>query len=211
MQLEDIQKSVENAQGLVQKVKVTNATKTSSIQITVFRVNNDVFEPLGEISQYTSLLWPDAYLGYASFELWAPITDDNSVLIKEGNVIWTGGENAAIIEIIKADVNDKGEKVYDVKGRTLEARFVNRIIWGTFIAANKRASTAMYELVNTSVISTTKAVRKLRWMSNAEDTQCGRMIENYQKTGGDIYDALVNIATDSDVGFSVLFNPITQE
>lgn len=211
MQLEDIQKSVESVQGLVQKVKVTNATKTSSIQITVFRVNNDVFEPLGEISQYTSLLWPDAYLGYASFELWAPITDDNSVLIKEGNVIWTGGENAAIIEIIKADVNDKGEKVYDVKGRTLEARFVNRIIWGTFIAANKRASTAMYELVNTSVISTTKAVRKLRWMSNAEDTQCGKMIENYQKTGGDIYDALVNIATDSDVGFSVLFNPITQE
>ena len=61
MQLEDIQKSVESAQGLVQKVKVTNATKTSSIQITVFRVNNDVFEPLGEISQYTSLLWPDAY------------------------------------------------------------------------------------------------------------------------------------------------------
>ena len=41
MQLEDIQKSVENAQGLVQKVKVTNATKTSSIQITVFRVNKD--------------------------------------------------------------------------------------------------------------------------------------------------------------------------
>ena len=48
-------------------------------------------------------------------------------------------------------------------------------------------------------------------MNNAEDTQCGKMIENYQKTGGDIYDALVNIATDSDVGFSVLFNPITQE
>lgn len=195
----------------VQKVKVTNAAKTSSIQITVFRVNNDVFEPLGDISQYTSLLWPDAYLGYASFELWAPITDDNSALIKEGNVIWCGGENAAIIEIIKADVNDKGEKVYDVKGRTLEARFVDRIIWGTFIAANKRASTAMYELVNISAISPTKAVRKLRWMKNAEDTQCGRMIENYQKTGGDTYDALVNIATDSDVGFSVLFNPRVQE
>ena len=60
MQLEDVQKSVESVQGLVQKVKVTNATKTSSIQITVFRVNNDVFEQLGEISQYTSWVWPDA-------------------------------------------------------------------------------------------------------------------------------------------------------
>jgi hypothetical protein len=193
-----------------QKVKVTNATKISAIQIMVFKVNNNEFEPLGDISQYTSLLWPDAYIGYASFELWAPITEDNANLIKEGNIIWTGGENAAIIEIIKADVNDDGEKTYDVKGRTLEARFVNRIVWGTYTASNKKASTIMYGLVNSCVISPTKSARKLKWLKNAEDTQCGQLIASYQKTGGNVYDALESIATDSDVGFSVSFNPRTQ-
>ena len=72
-----------------------------SIQIIVFQINNSVFDQVGDISQYTTLIWPDVFNGYASFELWAPITEDNSELLKKGNVIWTGGENAAVIEIVK--------------------------------------------------------------------------------------------------------------
>ena len=58
-----------------------------SIQIIVFQINNSVFDQIGDISQYTTLIWPDAFNGYASFELWAPITEDNSELLKKGNVI----------------------------------------------------------------------------------------------------------------------------
>ena len=57
------------------------------IQITIFRIDNTHFEPIGDLSQYTSLIWPDAFNGYANFELWAPIMDANSELIKKGNVI----------------------------------------------------------------------------------------------------------------------------
>ena len=89
------------------------------IQITIFRIDNTHFEPIGDLSQYTSLIWPDAFNGYANFELWAPIMDANSELIKKGNVIWCGGENAGIIEIVKSQVDEKGEKTYHVKGRTL--------------------------------------------------------------------------------------------
>ena len=39
------------------------------IQILVFRVDDTTFENIGEVNQYGSLIWPDKFNGYASFEL----------------------------------------------------------------------------------------------------------------------------------------------
>lgn len=176
------------------------------IAITVFKITKEIFEPIGDISQYTCLLWPDAYVGYASFELWAPITDDNRELIKCGNVIWCGGTNAAVIESIKSVIDDKGEKTYDVKGRTLEKYLIDRIIWGTYVGSGK-TSTIMYGIVNTNAVNPVDLKRRIPWLVCAEDDRVGKSINSYQKTGGFMYDALEGLANDSGVGFSVLFDP----
>lgn len=177
-----------------------------SIQITVFKVDNDVFEQIGDISQYTTLIWPDAFNGYAGFELWTPITDDNTELLKQGNVIWTGGENAAVIEIVKAIVNEDGEKELDIKGRTLEKYLADRIVWGSY-SSRGFTSTIMYDLVNKNCINPSNKNRKIPWLVNSSDTQVGKKISLYQKTGGEVYDALVSLAAESDIGFSILFDP----
>lgn len=176
------------------------------IQITVFQVDNNTFEALGDISQYTSLLWPDAYNGYAQFELWAPITPDNAALLKKKNIIWCGGENAAVIEIVKATVDDKGEKIYDIKGRTLEKYLAERMINGTY-SGSGHASTLMYDMVDKNAIHPSNANRKIPYLVNAVDKQVGNEISQYQKTGGALYDALYQMASESDIGFSVLFDP----
>lgn len=176
------------------------------IQITVFQVDNNTFEALGDISQYTSLLWPDAYNGYAQFELWAPITPDNANLLKRKNIIWCGGENAAVIEIVKATVDDKGEKIYDIKGRTLEKYLTERMINGTY-SGSGHASTLMYDMVDKNAIHPSNANRKIPYLVNAVDKQVGNEISQYQKTGGALYDALYQMASESDIGFSVLFDP----
>lgn len=176
------------------------------IAITVFQITKEIFEPIGDISQYTCLLWPDAYVGYASFELWAPITDDNRELIKRRNVIWCGGENAAVIESIKSVIDDKGEKTYDVKGRTLEKYLVDRIIWGTYVGSGK-TSTVMYGMVNANAVNPANLKRRIPWLVCAEDDKVGKDINKYQKTGGFMYDALEGLANDSGIGFSVLFDP----
>lgn len=175
------------------------------IQITVFQVDNNTFEALGDISQYTSLLWPDAYNGYAQFELWAPITPDNAALLKKKNIIWCGGENAAVIEIVKATVDDKGEKIYDIKGRTLEKYLTERMINGTY-SGSGHASTLMYDMVDKNAIHPSNANRKIPYLVNAVDKQVGNEISQYQKTGGALYDALYQMASESDIGFSVLFD-----
>lgn len=177
-----------------------------NVQIIVFKIDNNVFEQAGDINQYTSLIWPDAFNGYASFELWTPITDDNSILLKQGNVIWAGGENAAVIEIIKATVDENGEKQFDVKGRTLEKYLTDRIIWGMY-SSKGYTSTIMYDLVDKNCINPSNEKRKVPWLVNSKDEKIGKNISQYQKTGGEVYEALLDLSTDADIGFSVLFDP----
>ena len=176
------------------------------IQILVFRVDDTTFENIGEINQYGSLIWPDKFNGYASFELWAPITDENSEYFKKGNILWCGGDNAAVVEIVKSTIDDKGTKTFNVKGRTLEMILTTRIIWGTYNASNKYASTAMYELVNQNCVNPTNANRKIPYLECAEDKQFGGKM-SVQKTGGEVYDVLTTIASSKDLGFNVLFRP----
>lgn len=177
-----------------------------NIEISVFNISNESFELIGEINQFTSLIWPDNFNGYATFELNAPITPENKILLKKSNVIWCGGDNAAIIEIVQSDKDDNGQKKFKVKGRTLEMYLTTRIIWGTYNCANKLSSTAMYEIVDKNCVNPIQANRKIPFLECAEDEQIGKTI-SYQKTGGEVYDAILGLASDSELGFAVLFRP----
>lgn len=176
------------------------------IQILVFKVDDTTFENIGEVNQYDSLIWPDKFNGYASFELWAPITEENSEYFKKGNILWCGGDNAAVVEIVKSTIDDKGTKIFNVKGRTLEMFLTTRIVWGTYNASNKYASTVMYEIVNQNCINPSNASRKIPYLECAEDKSVGDKI-SIQKTGGEVYTILNTIAASSDIGFNVLFKP----
>ena len=177
------------------------------IQILVFKLDNDGnFDNVGEVNQFDSLIWPDKYNGYASFELWAPITEENTEYFRQGNILWCGGDNAAIIEIVKPAINEDGQKKYDIKGRTLEMLLTTRIVWGTYSAINKQVSTVMYELVNENCVNPTDVRRKIPFLELADDEMFGGNI-TCQKTGGEVYDTLFNLASNADIGFDVLFRP----
>ena len=178
-----------------------------SLDIYVYKLDdNGTFDSLGEINKYTSLIWPDKFNGYTSFELNAPVTPENRNLIKKGNIIWCGGNNACIIEIIQSDMNENGQKTYKVKGRTLEMLLTTRIIWGTYNCVGKYSSTAMYEIVDKQCVNPTDSYRKIPFLECAEDKQLGKII-SFQKTGGEVYDAVESIATDAGLGFDILFRP----
>ncbi len=178
-----------------------------NISIYVYKLDNDeTFEALGEINKFTSLIWPTKFNGYTTFQLNAPVTPENKNLIKKGNVIWCGGDNACFIEIIQSDTDENGQKTYTVKGRTLEMLLTTRIIWGTYNCINKHTSTVMYDIVDKNCINTNNVSRKIPFLECAEDEQIGKII-SLQKTGGEVYDALQSISTDADLGFDIIFNP----
>lgn len=175
-------------------------------EIQVFKLDDNTFEAIGGINQFTSLIWPDKFNGYATFELNAPITQENKELFKEDNIIWCGGDNAAKIEIVQLDKNDSGEKVFKIKGRTLEQILETRIIWGTYYCSNKCASTAMYEIVKMQCVNPIDAYRKIPFLECANDEKLGKNI-SFQKTGGEVYEAIESIAQDANLGFDILFRP----
>lgn len=178
-----------------------------SLDIYVYKLDDDgTFDSIGEINKYTSLMWPDKFNGYTSFELNAPVTPENRNLIKKGNIIWCGGNNACVIEIIQSDMDENGQKTYKVKGRTLEMLLTTRIIWGTYSCIGKHSSTAMYEIVNKQCVNPADSYRKIPFLECAEDEQLGKII-SFQKTGGEVYDAVESIATDAELGFDILFRP----
>ena len=109
-------------------------------QVTVFKLTNEGLEALGDLTQYTSIKWPNAFVGYGSFEVWAPINDENSLYFKKGQILWDNEKSAAIIECVKSIVDEDGTKSFDVKGRTLERFLMDRIIWGTLTYTNKKAT-----------------------------------------------------------------------
>lgn len=177
-----------------------------NVEIQVFKLDNTTFEAIGGINHFTSLMWPDAFNGYTTFELNAPVTEENKMLIKQNNIIWCGGDKAAKIEIISFEMNDDGEKTFKVKGRTLEQILTTRVVFGTYNCTNKKSSTAMYEIVNSQCVNPTDENRKIPFLECAADEKIGKTI-SFQKTGGEVYDAITSIAKDADLGFDILFRP----
>ena len=51
------------------------------------RVFDKAIEPLGAIDELASLIWRMKYFDVGTFSLLAPITDNNSKLLIEGNII----------------------------------------------------------------------------------------------------------------------------
>lgn len=177
------------------------------IEVYVYKVDNDgTFEAIGQINRFTSLMWPDKFNGYSTFEMNMPVTPENKALVRKGHVIWCGGDNACIIEIIESNKDENGQKTYKIKGRTLEILLASRIIWGTYVCKSKNASTAMYEIVQTQCVTPRDNARKIPFLECAPDEQLGKVV-TFQKTGDEVYDVLQNISMDSELGFDVLFKP----
>ena len=176
------------------------------IQITIFRVTNSDFEAIGDLSQFISLVWPDAYRGYSKFEIVAPITNENIEILKHGNIVWCGGENAGIIEVIKSTVGENGEKRFHIKGRTLESLLCRRIIWGTYVNSSK-ADTMMYDMVYLCCINPADTTRRIPYFVSGRNLGIGNYVQQYQKTGGELYTALDTLAAENDLGFSIKFKP----
>lgn len=178
----------------------------SNIEIFIFEITDTVFESLGVLNAYSSLIWNDSFASYSSFELHAPITEENKILLKEDRVLWKGGESAGIIKSIQANADEHGNRTFYIKGVTLNFLLTSRIVWDTYNAYNKYASTILYDLVKRNCIDTVNPNRKIPWLEVEEvQPQFGERI-TFQKTGGEVHDACRSIANTGGIGFNIKFD-----
>jgi hypothetical protein len=64
----------------------------------------------------------------------------------------------------------------------------------------------MYEIVDKQCVNPTQLNRKIPFLECAQDEEFGRLI-SFQKTGDEVYDSLLTLATEAELGFSILFRP----
>lgn len=179
--------------------------------ITVYRMDNEAFEQIGEIDRYTSLVWPKSYGDVGNFELHCPVTEHNMEMVAEGHIITLGGTLAAKMEIITASTDEEYDFEYIVKGRTLECILDSRIVWGTYSTDNseKFPSTIMMDLVRQNAVNPSNSNRKIPYLELGTDPQAGTKI-SHQQTGGSLFFELQDICEMSGIGFEVQFHPREQ-
>ncbi len=106
------------------------------------RVFDKTIEPLGAIDELASLLWHIKYFDVGTFSLLAPITDNNSKLLIEGNVIVkhdgkqevtdaNGGiwRRAAQITYVHITKDENGLEQIEAQGFTLSRWLGKRCIY----------------------------------------------------------------------------------
>lgn len=177
------------------------AVINKEIEIVVFDLS---LTPIGEVNEFTSLTWPDAYSGYGSFELWAPITEENATLLKQDNILWAGGTNAALIENVKSELGDNGEQTFNVKGRTLEMFMTTRVIKETYVKTDYPSNIAV-DLMNQNCINPIDVKRKIPNLYVGSVGNYGTVI-TYQKTGKEVYEAIKDLLATDEIGFSIDFD-----
>jgi hypothetical protein len=188
---------------------LADGTQQPSLLLLIFEFSNTEFYPVGELDSFQNAFFSVSMQGGGRFEFFSPILPQTTELLKINNLIWTGGDYGYIIESIRSSVTTSGALMYHVTGRSLSKLLTQRIIFGTYTATNKRASTIMYELVTRTMVSPTDAKRRMPYLSSAPDLQLGDLI-TMQQTGGVVYDHIDKLAREQELGYRIKLDPRTR-
>lgn len=178
-----------------------------SVGVEIF---NPDFTPLGTLERKTAVRWLERFKSYGEFELWCPITEQNTYLLAKDNVIWLGGESAGVIEYVLKERYKSSEFEFHVKGRLLESKLEGRTVYPTFRYSGK-ASGAMRDMVGKYCVSPEDELRKIPNLFLAEiGENFGERI-SYQQTGSDVLEEQIYLSEANNLGFTVVFDPFNKQ
>ena len=191
-----------------------DAFDKNNLKIIVFKINNEVFEPIGEINNFYSLICGERFCGYTSFQFSAPVNDETAELLKEGNVLWYGRESACFIESIETSIDDNAHLVITAKGRTLEVFLTWRIFWGKRNFSKYTPTQLMEKAIESTLVETINTdpadeivKRSLPFFELQKITPQGEKIDSKQVTCDNVYDFVTEVGETYNLGFSVNFYP----
>lgn len=193
---------------------MTNAFDKNNLKIIIFKLNNEAFEPIGEINNFYSLISGERFCGYTSFQFSAPVNDETAELLKEGNVLWYGRESACFIESIETSIDEDAHLIITAKGRTLEVFLTWRIFWGKTTYLRFTPTRLMELAIEATMIDgyDIGGIQQLkkRYLPFFElekiDPQ-GEKIDSKQVTCDNVYDFVTEIGETYGYGFNVNFYP----
>lgn len=183
------------------------------------RVFDKRVEPLGAIDELASLIWTTKYFDVGTFSLLAPITDNNSKLLTEGNIITKhdgrqeiktadGGiwRRAAQITYVHITKDENGLEQLEAQGFMLSKWLSKRCIVPQIVATATNQS-----LINTMVTrncgSGAGAKRRFpQFTMLAQETIAGSTVEYANEVYADLGQEVKVRAQAGKLGYDILIN-----
>lgn len=183
------------------------------------RVFDETIEPLGAIDELASLLWHTKYFDVGTFSLLAPITENNSRLLVEGNIITKhdgkkevrtadGGvwRRAAQITYVHITKDENGLEQIEAQGFML-SRWLSKRCISPQIVATATNQSLINTMVKNNCGSGASAKRRFPQFTILEqETIAGSSVEYANEVYADLGLEVKARAQDGKLGYDILIN-----
>ncbi|MDD7795577.1 siphovirus ReqiPepy6 Gp37-like family protein [Clostridium sp. 'White wine YQ'] len=172
------------------------------MQLYIYNPNREL---TGIVESFEYLRWTRRYSQCGSFELKAIATQENTALLKEGNIIWKNDdEEAGIIEHL--ELSQSEHEIITASGRFATSFLARRILWQTEILSGDLSDCAL-QLINNNLINPTDATRQITGISFSSPN-FGIPVST-QISYRNLMDSVTELCVASDIGIKTVFTPAT--
>ena len=168
-------------------------------------IYNSNRELAGIVESFEYLRWTRRYSQCGSFELKAIATQENTALLKEGNLIWKNDdEEAGIIEHL--ELSQTEQEIITASGRFVTSFLARRIVWQTEKLSGD-ISICVEQLINNNLINPSDAARKISGISFLSSNL--NVPISTQVSYRNLMDVITELCEVSEVGIKTVFTPST--
>ncbi|WP_368488112.1 siphovirus ReqiPepy6 Gp37-like family protein [Clostridium sp. BJN0013] len=168
-------------------------------------IYNSNRELVGIVESFEYLRWTRRYSQCGSFELKAIATQENTALLKEGNIIWKNDdEEAGIIEHL--ELSQTEQEIITASGRFATSFLTRRILWQTEKLSGD-ISICVEQLINNNLINPSDVARKINGISFSSPN-LGIPVST-QISYRNLMDVVTELCEASEVGIKTVFTPAT--
>ena len=183
------------------------------------RVFDETVEPLGLIDEMASLLWHVKYFDVGTFNLLAPITDNNKRLLTDGNIIVkhdgkrevtdaAGGiwRRAAQITYVHITKDENGLEQIEAQGYML-SQWLNKRCISPQIVATATNQSIINTMVKNNCGSGASTKRRFpRFIMLAQETMAGSAVEYANEVYAKLGQEVKARAQAGKLGYDILIN-----
>ncbi|AEY67699.1 siphovirus ReqiPepy6 Gp37-like family protein [Clostridium sp. BNL1100] len=166
-------------------------------------IYNSNRELAGIVESFEYLRWTRRYSRCGSFELKAVATQENTALLKEGNIIWKNDdEEAGIIEHL--ELSQTEQEIITARGRFATSFLARRIVWQTEKLSDD-ISACVEQLINNNLINPSDAARKISGITFSSPNL--NVPISTQVSYRNLMDVITELCEVSEVGIKTVFTP----
>lgn len=173
---------------------------------TLVYVLDSTYTTIAVIDTYESFIWTERYLEAGDFELYVPVSADGVKHLQVGNYLSiVDSSEYMIIEKLQTDNDVEDGYKLIVTGRTLGSVLDRRVIWNRTTLTGEFQN-GVKKLLDDNVINPTVTGRAIPnfIFKTSTDTRVTTPTYEMEYLGDVLYDVIVDICTEKDIGWRVL-------